>query len=78
MSYRHRESRRIKPLHSSNHHRKCKSNGGKSNPENISCVDPRFHEAYHKLFGNWDVYKVAECLNQFWIDPKFQLVVQAR
>lgn len=53
------------------HHRKCLSLGGSSHPENISIVDAKTHQAYHRLFGNMRPYQIAEELNRVWIDPAF-------
>jgi hypothetical protein len=60
------------------HHRKCKSRGGTRANGNISKVKPTLHEAYHHLFGNADTFKIAEILNDTWIDPSFKLIVICR
>jgi hypothetical protein len=60
------------------HHRKCKSNGGTFAKRNISKVKPKPHEAYHTLFANADTFRVAEILNEIWIDPDYKLVVVRR
>lgn len=60
------------------HHRKCKSNGGSRSKSNISKVTPTLHRSFHHLFANADTHKIAEILNETWIDPAFKLIVVCR
>lgn len=60
------------------HHRKCRSNGGNGNRDNISLVHKDHHIAYHKLFGNATPDEIAEILNKVWIDPKYKLIAVRR
>lgn len=60
------------------HHRKCKSNGGTYARRNISKVKPTQHQAFHTLFANADTYRIAEILNETWIDTEYFLVVRKR
>lgn len=60
------------------HHRKCKSRGGTRSKANISRVKPTLHQSFHNLFANADTFRIAEILNETWIDPAFKLVVICR
>lgn len=60
------------------HHRNPRSNNGSDKPENISLVPLKKHQAFHALFSNDDVYKIAEKLNNVWIDPRFELIVREK
>ena len=62
-------------MHVSVHHKKCKSNGGSSANRNLVAVDPKYHEAWHMLFRNWDAYAIAETINKVWLDPDFRFEV---
>ena len=58
------------------HHRLPKCCGGADTSENTSLVPRNKHEAYHLLFDHGgDVRRIAQILNEVWIDPKYQLVV---
>ena len=60
------------------HHRKCKSNGGKNNKGNISWLPYSVHVAWHILFRNWEASRIAEVINEQFIDPDWKLVVKKR
>lgn len=60
------------------HHRKCRSNGGKSNKRNISFLEYHLHVAWHILFKNWKPEQIAKEINEKYLDPDFELVVQKR
>lgn len=60
------------------HHRKCKSNGGTFAKRNISKVNSKLHQSFHNLFANADTYRIAEILNETWIDPDYKLIVVKR
>lgn len=62
----------------SDHHRQCRSNGGKTTKENLSKVSELQHRAFHTLFLNKDTYGIAQFLNEVWIDPRFELVVKSK
>lgn len=64
--------------HYNRHHRVCRSNGGQNDDSNISIVDRDVHEAYHRLFHNYDVHKIAKILNDVWIGIEYEFVVQKR
>lgn len=50
--------------HDSRHHRKCRSNGGTNDKENIVYVSQVAHRAFHTLFANKNAYGIAQILNQ--------------
>jgi hypothetical protein len=62
-------------IHDSRHHRKCRSNEGTNDKENIVYVSQVEHRAYHTLFANKDAYGIAQILNETWIDPDYKLMV---
>lgn len=57
------------------HHRKPKSQGGRATRENISRIPEKKHRAWHILFADWPVHKIADEINARFIDPDFQLIV---
>lgn len=56
------------------HHRRPRSLKGTSDPENISYVPEKLHNAYHLLFANNTVQRIVEILNEHYIDSEFTLV----
>lgn len=56
------------------HHRRPRSKGGKTTEENMSFVPDKLHCAYHYLFANYHPYKIAEILNEHWIDTDYHMV----
>jgi len=58
------------------HHRKARKNSGTNDQSNISMVPRKHHEAFHILFKTDSVYKIAEKLNNIWIDPEYRLIVE--
>jgi len=60
------------------HHRKCRSNGGSNAQSNIAWVDEKEHRAWHTMFKNHTAHKIAELINEHWIDPDFEFVVVSR
>jgi len=69
---------KLKSMAKQRHHRKCKSNGGTYAKRNISKVKPTEHQAFHILFSNGDTFRIADILNETWIDPDYKLVVIRR
>ena len=65
-------------MHTSRHHRKCRSNGGSSSFSNISRVDAKQHESWHNLFGNAEPRVIADIINRTWIDPDFEFICQRK
>jgi hypothetical protein len=59
--------------HRSTHHKKCVSNGGTNNPQNLSMVREKDHQAWHRLFQNWSVPDIVDELNSVWIDPDYRI-----
>lgn len=60
------------------HHRRPRSRGGDNSEKNISLVPCNQHEAYHLLFANYLPEKIAEILNDKWIDPDYMFIVVKR
>jgi hypothetical protein len=58
----------------SQHHRKPKSLGGKSNPENVIWLEDKKHLAWHTLFSNMTPYEIATEINKFYLDPDYVFV----
>ena len=72
------KGKRVAPNKRTHHHRKPRSAGGDRNNGNISTVEHRFHEAYHRLFGPGLPHSVAEQLNEIWIDPDYVMIAMKR
>ena len=64
----------MKSLKRNLHHRKCRSNGGKTIKENLSDVSQVKHRAWHTLFENMTPEEIAEEINRVWIDPNYHFV----
>jgi hypothetical protein len=60
------------------HHRRCRSNGGSNAKSNLSFVKSNQHRAYHLLFQNFQAPRIAQLLNEVWIDPDWELVARRR
>lgn len=63
---------------SSWHHRKCRSNGGTDEVRNLSRVNMYDHQAWHRLFRNWEAERISEVINEIWLDPDWELVARRR
>lgn len=70
-----RQPERRDPL--TKHHRKPKSLGG-GGGDNISELPKSKHSAWHTLFRNFDPYRIAEEINERYLDPNYEFVVQRR
>lgn len=53
------------------HHKRPRSLGGASTPENMSYVPVELHRAWHLLFQNYEAQQIADIINQHWLDPAF-------
>ena len=60
------------------HHRNPRSRGGTSNVKNISLVDYDDHVAWHKLFDNYSPETICRMINDVWLDPRYEFIVQKR
>ena len=66
------------PREMDRHHRLPRSRGGSNNPNNISIVERKLHNAWHKLVGNMNAEEVARMLTDTWIDSNYYLVAVPR
>ena len=57
------------------HHRRCRSNGGSDNPENLSYVTEKKHQAWHLLFSNKTPAQIVQLLNDVWLPPDIKLFI---
>lgn len=57
------------------HHRRCRSHGGGDNPENISYVPEKKHQAWHVLFSNKTPAQIVQLLNDVWLPPDVKLFI---
>lgn len=57
------------------HHRRCRSNGGSDNPENLSYVTEKKHQAWHILFSNKTPAQIVQILNDVWLPPDVKLFI---
>lgn len=71
---RHRHLHR----HGDKHHRVPQSRGGTNDMRNISRVHPKYHKAFHLLFGNMKAEEIARVLTEVWIDPDKYMVCMPR
>ncbi len=60
------------------HHRKCRSNGGTNDDDNLIRVPTHLHRAWHLLFKNWTAENIAKNINSVWLDPAYELVVRKK
>jgi len=60
------------------HHRKPKSKGGTSERRNISLLKWSFHWAWHHLFKCFDPYRIAQEINEKYLDPDYMFIVVRR
>jgi hypothetical protein len=60
--------------HLTKHHRLPRKLGGESTRENISFVPEKLHQAFHLLFGANSAEKIAQELNDNWVDPNYVMV----
>ena len=62
----------------SHHHRKCRSNGGKSTKRNLIEIRDNLHRAWHTLFGNMTPPEIARLISTIYLDPDYQMVAQLK
>lgn len=60
------------------HHRRPKSLGGDYSDRNISVVPPKYHRAWHLLFGNDSPQEIAKKITEIWIDPDYYVIAVPR
>jgi hypothetical protein len=60
------------------HHRRCRSNGGSDNPENISFVTEKKHQAWHLLFSNKTPQQIVDELNKTWLPLDKQVMLTTK
>ena len=53
------------------HHRRPRSQGGKSTKGNLIRVDERKHHAWHTLFDNYTPDRIVDIINNTWIDTRY-------
>lgn len=70
--------KRGKKLAMSIHHRQPVSQGGNNHPDNLVKVRARHHECWHTLFQSYTPKRIAEIINEIWLDKRFVLVVKRR
>ena len=66
-----------KRRYTSLHHKKCRSNGGYGG-SNLIEVNRESHEAWHKIFSNFEPYRIASIINEVWLDPDFKFICVRR
>ena len=70
----------LRPLRDSDstHHRRPRSIGGTSDERNLSELSVSKHRAWHTLFQNWGVERIAAEINERYLDPDWMLIVAQR
>ena len=58
----------------STHHRKPTSIGGTNKDSNLSELSVSKHRAWHTLFQNWTPVRIAQDINDRYLDPEWELV----
>lgn len=58
----------------SEHHRRPRSLGGKTEPRNLSKVSCKKHVSWHTLFQNMTPEEIAKTINETWLDPDYRMV----
>ena len=71
-------SRKHNPENLTQHHKKCKSNGGKTTIDNCIWLPQHIHQSWHNLFGNLLPHEIAEIINVKLLDPDFKFVCVRR
>jgi len=56
------------------HHRKCRSNGGRTTDRNVIRVRDNLHRSWHTVFGNMLPHEIARYISNVWLDPDFELI----
>lgn len=56
------------------HHLQPKSTGGARKECNISYVPQKLHECWHILFSNLPPQRIAEIINDHWLDPNYKMI----
>ena len=51
------------------HHRRPRSVGGTNTPSNISYVPSKKHKFYHTIFGDLNIYQIADKINAYFRPP---------
>lgn len=57
------------------HHIIPQSRGGKNTPQNICKVKHKFHDLYHRLFGNMTPEEIIEYLNYHFWNNNYQITI---
>jgi hypothetical protein len=60
------------------HHRRPVKLGGLSDQRNLSRIPESKHRAWHLLFGHMNPYTIAKTINDVFLDPDFEFVVQRK
>jgi len=64
--------------HDTRHHRRPRSLGGGNEKTNISFVSQNKHRAWHTLFSNYSPYRIADIINDDWLDSDYMFIVVKR
>lgn len=60
------------------HHRRPTSIGGSDQPENISMLPDKKHQAWHTLFANMTAFDIVKEINEKYLDAKYEYVIVNR
>ena len=60
------------------HHRKPRSLGGSNCEGNLSLVKATKHDAWHRLFKNFDAVTICSIINDKWLDTDFEFICVPR
>jgi hypothetical protein len=62
----------------SRHHKKCRSNGGKTTRRNVIEIKDNLHRAWHTLFGNMLPHEIARLISEVYLDPDYRMVAELK
>ena len=62
----------------SRHHKKMRSNGGKTSSRNVILIKDNLHRAFHTVFGNMTPPEMARLLTEVYIDPDYRMVAELK
>jgi hypothetical protein len=60
------------------HHRRPRSRGGRTTPDNISFVPVVKHMLWHEMWGNMLPDEICARINEVWLDPAYKFVCVKR
>lgn len=73
-----RRKRKREGISYARHHRRPRSRGGEDTDQNISIVPVHLHQAWHALFANHSPEVICAIINERWLDPDYNLIIERK